>query len=560
MTKWLRRGVGSIVAVALIVVAYAAAYQFGMAQFEGETVGFVHSIQVVVEAVTTAGFGGDAPWESPEMNLFVVAMNLTGVLLVFLALPVFLVPLLEDALATDVPTSSNEVGHVVICGHTSISESLRGELEAIEVPYVFVVEDLDQAEALRTEGWPVVVGDPTATTALEAVNLPKARALIANVDDEVNASIVLAASQVAPSRRIVSVVEEQATREYHQYAGADDIIQPRQVLGQSLARKATTSLSTELDNAIELGDDLAITELRIQQGSDLAGKTLAGSGIRERFGLNVIGTWHSGEFEPSPKPDHRLDENTILVVAGGHEDLSTLKSRTITPGLKRSNHVIVVGNGLVGQTAAASIRDLGREVVVIDDDPEQDPDVLGDARDRSTYRDAGIEDATTVVLALGDDTASVYASLVVEQLAPGVEVIARANEDDNVAKLYRAGADYVISLSSVTGRMLATNLLDEEVLTPETQLELIRTTAPDLTGRSLGDADVRARTGATVVAVERGADVLAELGPEFTIEPNDVLLVAGDDEAIAAFTELVGVAASDQIESEHEAAHLWEDD
>lgn len=560
MTEWLRRAVGSTVAVALIVLSYAAAYQFGMAQFEGEAVGFFHSVQVVVEAVTTAGFGGDAPWESPPMNLFVVVMNFTGVLLVFLALPVFLIPLMEDALATDVPTSSDEVGHVVICGHTSISESLRAELDAIDVPYVFVVEELDHAEALRAEGWPVVVGDPTATTTLEAVNLPEARALIANVDDEVNASIVLAARQVAPTRRVVSVVERQATREYHEYAGADDVIQPRQVLGESLARKATTSLSAELDDAIELGDDLAVTELRIHKGSDVAGETLVGSGIRERFGLNVIGAWRSGEFEPSPDPDYRLDENTILVVAGRHEDLSTLKVRTVTPELKQSGHVIVVGNGLVGETAATEIRGLGREVVVIDDDPEQDPDVLGDARDRSTYRDAGIEDAATVVLALGDDTASVYASLVVEQLRPGVEVIARANEDDNVAKLYRAGADYVISLSSVTGRMLATNLLDEEVLTPETQLELIRTTAPDLIGRSLEDADVRAQTGATVVAVERDGDVLAELGPEFTVGPEDVLLVAGDDEAIAAFTDLAGVAASDQVASEHDAAHLWEDD
>ncbi|MFC6727638.1 potassium channel family protein [Natronoarchaeum mannanilyticum] len=547
MTEWLRRAVGSTVAVALIVVGYATLYQFGMAQYEGEVVGFLHAVQVVVEAVTTAGFGGDAPWESAAMNALVVAMNFTGVVLVFLALPVFLVPLMEDALATDVPTATDETGHVVICGHTSISESLRAELEAIDVPYVFVVEDLDHAQALYTDGWPVVVGDPTATTTLDDVNLSEATSLIANVDDEVNASIVLAARQTAPDGRIVSVVEDVDTREYLEYAGADDVIQPRQVLGESLARKATTSLSAELDDAVELGDDLVVAELRIHQGSDIADKTLSQSGIRERYGLNVIGTWHSGEFQPAPNADRHLDENTILVVAGHRSDLADLKSRTITSELKRRGHIVVVGNGLVGRTAATAIRKTGREVVVVDADPDTNPDVLGDARDRETYHKAGIDDAAAVVLALGDDTASVFASLVVEQVAPNVEVIARANEGDNVAKLYRAGSDYVVSLSSVTGRMLATNLLDEEVLTPESQLELIRAEAPDLVGERLGDTDVRAETGATVVAVERGDDVIADLDPEFSFAPGDVLLVAGDDEAIAAFTDLAGVTARERI-------------
>jgi Trk K+ transport system NAD-binding subunit len=550
MTEWKRRAVGSVLAVTLIVALYAVLYQVGMAAFEGEAKTYAQAIQVVVESLTTAGFGGDAGWDSTAMNLFVVAMNVTGVVLMFLALPVFLLPLLEDVLATDVPTSSDETGHVVICGYTSISESLRAELDAIDVPYVFVVSDYDHAEALQSEGWPVVSGDPTATTTLEAVNVGQARALIANVDDEINASIVLAARQTAPDRRVVSVVEAIESREYMEYAGADDVIQPRQVLGKSLARKATTSLSAEIDDAIELGDDIVVTELRIHQGSDVAGRTLSESGIRERYGLNVIGTWHSGEFVPAPDPDRRLDENTILVVAGHHDDLEELKSRTVRPGLKGRGHVVVVGNGLVGQTAAEGIREAGREVVVVDQDPETAPDVIGDARDRDTYDEADVEKAAAVVLALGDDTALVFASLVVEQVAPDVEVIARANEDDNVPKLYRAGSDYVVSLSSVTGRMLATNLLQEEVLTPETQLELIRTEAPALIGESLGEADVRAQTGATVVAVERNGDVYADLGPEFRIEPQDVLLVAGDDRAIAEFTDLAGVTVRERIAPE----------
>ncbi|GAB3666263.1 hypothetical protein GCM10028856_07890 [Halopiger thermotolerans] len=94
----------------------------------------------------------------------------------------------------------------------------------------------------------------------------------------------------------------------------------------------------------------------------------------------------------------------------------------------------------------------------------------------------------------------------------------------------------VLALSTVTGRMLSSLLLeDEEVLTPETQFEIIRTTAPALVGRSLGEVDVRARLGCTVVAAERDGKLLTNLGAEFTIRAGDTLIVAGSDETVNRF-------------------------
>lgn len=65
---------------------------------------------------------------------------------------------------------------------------------------------------------------------------------------------------------------------------------------------------------------------------------------------------------------------------------------------------------------------------------------------------------------------------------------------------------------------------------------MVRTTAPELVGRTIGDALVRTRTGCTVVGVERDGDV----GPEFRVEPGDDELVAGTDEGIRRFNELAG--------------------
>jgi K+/H+ antiporter YhaU regulatory subunit KhtT len=118
-------------------------------------------------------------------------------------------------------------------------------------------------------------------------------------------------------------------------------------------------------------------------------------------------------------------------------------------------------------------------------------------------------------------------------------VIARANDVENTKQLYRAGAEYVLALSTVTGRLLSSILIeDEEILTPETQFEIIRTADHTFDGRTLAETAIRERTGATVVAAERDGELLTNLGPEFTIERDDVLIVAGSDEAVNDFIQL----------------------
>lgn len=59
-------------------------------------------------------------------------------------------------------------------------------------------------------------------------------------------------------------------------------------------------------------------------------------------------------------------------------------------------------------------------------------------------------------------------------------------------------------------------------------------------GRTIGDARIRTRTGVSVVAVLRGEDPFPAPGPEFTIEPGDVLVVVGTAEGIEAAHQILG--------------------
>jgi Trk K+ transport system NAD-binding subunit len=539
MDKWQRRTVYYSFLLIGVMLAYAVLYHNGMRIYEGEDLSFLHALQVVVETFTTTGFGSDAPWESPEMNALVIVMDLTGVILIFMALPVLAFPLLQDVLSTTVPkTVENGLeDHVVICTYTSRADALIDELGSWDVDYVVVEPNRQRATDLYEDDYRVIHADPETATGLEGAGLASARALVADVSDQVDASIVLTAREVAEDVPVLSVVEEPDRASYHRLAGADEVLSPRPLLGGSLASKVTTSVATDLGEAIEIGDEFEIAELPIHRGSRLVGTTLAESGIRERSGVNVIGAWFRGEFETPPSPDATLTNGTVLLVTGREDQLEELKALTRSE-VRRFDRgeTLVVGYGQVGRTIADALDDAGLPYTVVDRAEIGGVDVVGDATEPETLREAGIRDARSVILALPDDTTTEFATLVVRDLNPRAEVIARVEEARSIQKLYRAGADYVLSLATVSGRMIASRILDdEEVLSLDGQVEVVRTRAPELEGRTIGDAQVRTRTGCTVVGVERDGDVITDVGPAFRVEPGDELVIAGTDDGIREF-------------------------
>ena len=58
-------------------------------------------------------------------------------------------------------------------------------------------------------------------------------------------------------------------------------------------------------------------------------------------------------------------------------------------------------------------------------------------------------------------------------------------------------------------------------------------------GRTLGDTQARTRTGASIVAVVRGSDVIASPRPDFRFAAGDVVVVVGTAEGTAAVAALV---------------------
>lgn len=81
----------------------------------------------------------------------------------------------------------------------------------------------------------------------------------------------------------------------------------------------------------------------------------------------------------------------------------------------------------------------------------------------------------------------------------------------------------------------------ETMLSDETYLEWYTVTvSAEIAGQSLAEADIRDRTGVSIVAIQRGDELISPPTPETVLEIDDTVVVIGDREDCTRFEELLG--------------------
>ena len=80
--------------------------------------------------------------------------------------------------------------------------------------------------------------------------------------------------------------------------------------------------------------------------------------------------------------------------------------------------------------------------------------LTGNAASESILKKVAVERASTVIMTLGSDSDIIFSILVTRKLNPNSVILAMANEVHSIDKMYKAGADYVASLSIIAGQIL----------------------------------------------------------------------------------------------------------
>ena len=251
------------------------------------------------------------------------------------------------------------------------------------------------------------------------------------------------------------------------------------------------------------------------------------------------------------------------------------------------DHVVIAGGGRVGQCVAQVLRRFEVGFVVIELDGRRVeqakaagwPIISGDASQGVVLEAAGIADARLLLITTPAIVSTQGIVDQVRRLRPDLHIVARAEGLEHMDVLYERGVYEVVQPEFEAGLEITrqalvhldlpaieiqnfTDAVHREHYAPLYQppadshviAQLRRTPrlldltwvalAPDsaLIGRTLGEMDIRGRTGATVVGIMRGGELQANPDIDFRFAADDLAAVIGRPEQLAAFQALAAAS------------------
>ena len=186
------------------------------------------------------------------------------------------------------------------------------------------------------------------------------------------------------------------------------------------------------------------------------------------------------------------------------------------------DHTIVCGYGAKGRSAVRTLIDKGvgvDQIVVIEPDAEARTRATADglavvadsAATQAALLEAGIREASALVVAKYRDGTAVLIALTARELNGEATIVASVREEENVHLLHQSGADAAITSSGAAGRLLGLSTQTPQVT--EVMEDLLTVgEGLDLAERVVGEADAgpvpRHAHQAIMVAIVRDGEVI----------------------------------------------------
>ena len=542
------RSLAKYVAVLIAVVAlFSIGFHVIMA-WEGQSHSWITSVYWTLTVMSTLGFG-DITFASDLGRGFSILVLLTGMVLLLIVMPFvfirfFYAPWLEAQLHARAPRAAPAQlrGHVIFCRYDEVARGLIDTLTPRHVPYLLLEPDAAQAALLHRSGVRVVCGPIDSRTTLEAAGFTRARLLLANADDAMNANITLTARELSPSVEIVATVLDADAVDVLELAGANHALPLRRQLGEHLASRV--SVGKNRLHVVGRYRDVVIAEFPIRN-TRVSGMTLAEAQIRSSTGVTVPALAKRGALVPG-LPNTVLQDDCIGIAVGQQAQIEALDALL---GADEEGAVLVIGGGKVGRNAARTLKRRGLRVTMLEKQAALRPAlesiadsvIIGDAADLDVMRAAGIEEVPSVILTTNDDTINIFIAIYCRKLNPETIIVSRVRHRRNIEAIHRAGADFVLSDPALGVQSVLRRLEGRDLVLVGEGLDLFNWPVPrSLHGKSLREAGIRGRTGLSIIAIDYGERVDGAPSPDEPLSANARLLFMGTAEQAAAFEHHFG--------------------
>lgn len=212
---------------------------------------------------------------------------------------------------------------------------------------------------------------------------------------------------------------------------------------------------------------------------------------------------------------------------------------------------LLCGAGDTGMQVIKEFMDAGKDLVVIDDKPdvieqlrETYPDlpiVAGNATKDEVLEEANIRNASGLIATLSVDADNFFVVVSARALNPDLKIISRSVDPHTEDKLYKAGANHVISPNVIGGTRMAAAMLRPAVVSflevmmrgSDVSMRMEEVTVPPnsaIDGKTLMDAQIPQKTGLIVIAIKNPEEGKLIFNPSSAtiLNSNDILIVLGD--------------------------------
>ena len=248
------------------------------------------------------------------------------------------------------------------------------------------------------------------------------------------------------------------------------------------------------------------------------------------------------------------------------------------------DHAVIIGYGRVGKHMVDVLEKLSVSMLVIESDVERIdslnqrgvPTLYGDASNSEVLDHAHLDRARVLVVTIPEETSAQMIVTAAKDLNPLLPIIARATSEEGIDRLSKLGAQDVIhpelegGLEIVRHALLKLDFPVQEIirymdavrrdrydvnLNTEEEHRLLHDlihasenievtwlrleSGNPLIGRAIAEADLRARTGASVVAIMRGGGLIANPKSLTRFEEDDRVGFIGDAEQIESVKNLL---------------------
>ena len=536
-----------LVFLVVIILLYAFIFHWIMGRLEDQEHSFVTGIYWTLTVMSTLGFG-DITFHSDLGRAFSIVVLMSGIVLLLIVLPFafiryFYAPWLEAQLRAKVPREVPEEirDHVIICRYETVAQGFIKKLKLLDIPYYVIEADPAEAASLEENGISVVTGEVDSSATYKALRASAARMLLANLDDATNTNITLTVRESAASLPVVAIAESIDSVDILELAGASHVLSLKQMLGEHLASR----VNAEHANVHVIGSfkNLLIAEFPVHN-TPLAGRTVRETRLRQATGVSIVGVWVRGRLEPV-QPDTVLADFCVPVIVGTAEQIAEIESFLVIYNTNL-NPVLVLGSGNVGSATVRALKEKGVPVHVIERDREAldrvtgiaDRVFVGDAADRNVLMEAGLAEAPSIVITTNDDAMNIYLSVYCRRLSPDMRIVSRITHERNLEAIHRAGADFVLSYTSLGAELLFSILQDRELVMLGEGIDVFMIRIPaSLVGKTLEKSEIGARSGLNVIAIQKTGDVITSPPADSVLEAGSELLLIGTTEQRQLFNE-----------------------